>query len=183
MLIFALLIIKLLDSACQPQFRTTPGNRQRGGKARLKSQPFLLGFGPELQPWYRCCYKTVSTPENHSRASALQSCTWQLMSKSQPFSGKDGSKGWASKCALCSDFHAKHKAVPWESGLWFSLARPCQQAMKAGLLLFALFLALELSQQLSCTKSMAEGFPPAPAEQLKRQRRGAGTHSNTSALT
>lgn len=58
-LTFVFLTIKLLESAYQIWFRTTPNNRKCGGKMCLKSQSFLLGFGSELQPWHRCYYKTL----------------------------------------------------------------------------------------------------------------------------
>lgn len=75
-------------------------HKKHEGKTCLKSQSFLLGFSPECQPW---CYNCSNT-ESHSWASALQPCTWQLTSKSQPSFGTEWPKRRNSKHTLHSDF-------------------------------------------------------------------------------
>lgn len=141
-------------------------HRKHEGKTCLKSQSFLLGFSPECQPW---CYNCSNT-ESHSWASALQPCTWQLTSKSQPSFGTEWPKRRNSKHTLHSDFMQNMQNCSHELGLWFPLAHPCQHAMKANLFSFGLFPALQLPQRMPGTQSRTAHIPPVAAEQYKQKR-------------
>lgn len=121
-LTFTLLILRLLKPAHQTWFRTPPSNRKSEGKHVWSPRPFFLDLALNSSPDIHAVIKLHFNTWKSLLASALLSCIWQPISKSQLFSGKDGSKGWT----LHSDFHAKHTALPWELRLWFSLEHPCE---------------------------------------------------------